>query len=187
MKSIKTIKNEIVLHAPEVITSPLLDVERNFIQHGSVNVFEHSYSVACVGVYIAKRFRIKVDYPSLVRGALLHDYFLYDWHIPDKSHRLHGIYHAKKALYNASRDFELNKIERDIISKHMFPLNIKLPRYKESVIVCIADKICATYETLSSTYLGNENVHKPLRNKLFWFIRYRMRNYALFILILISK
>ena len=39
-------------------------------------------------------------------------------------------------------------IERDIIKKHMFPLNIAFPKYKESLIVCIADKIIALYETV---------------------------------------
>lgn len=83
-------------------------------------------------------------------GALLHDYFLYDWHVPDKSHRWHGFFHAGKALANASRDFTLGKIERDMIASHMFPLNITLPRYRESVILCIADKLCATEETVTA-------------------------------------
>ena len=31
----------------------------------------------------------------------------------------------------------------------MFPLNLTPPRYRESILVCIADKICAVYETFS--------------------------------------
>ena len=30
----------------------------------------------------------------------------------------------------------------------MFPLNLRVPIYKESIILCIADKICATKETI---------------------------------------
>jgi uncharacterized protein len=74
---------------------------------------------------------------------------LYDWHVADKSHRFHGFIHAKCALKNAEQDFSLNPVERDIILKHMFPLNFRLPRYRESIIVTIADKICATREVLS--------------------------------------
>ena len=66
----------------------------------------------------------------------------------DKSNRLHGFTHAKRALKNAEKEFSLNPIERDIIIRHMFPLNIKPPKYRESIIVCIADKISATIETL---------------------------------------
>ena len=84
---------------------------------------------------------------SLVRGALLHDYFLYDWHIADNSHKWHGFKHANTALLNACRDFELNEIEKNMIKTHMFPLNIALPKYRESVILCIADKMCAAKET----------------------------------------
>ena len=53
------------------------------------------------------------------------------------------VFHAKTALKNAVRDFSLNKKERDIIRKHMFPLNLLPPLCRESWIVCLADKICA--------------------------------------------
>ncbi len=104
--------------------------------------------MAYVSFSIAKKFHINCDYNSLIRGALLHDYFLYDWHVSDESHKWHGFSHARMALLNASRDFELTPIEKDIIEKHMFPLNIRLPKYKESYLVTIADKICSSYETI---------------------------------------
>ena len=44
-------------------------------------------------------------------------------------------------------DFGLNKIERNMILAHMFPLNLTLPRYRESVLLCTADKLCALRET----------------------------------------
>ena len=56
--------------------------------------------------------------------------------------------HAHTALRNASRDFTLNAVERDVIARHMFPLNLTPPRYRESVLVCLADKFCAVTETL---------------------------------------
>lgn len=84
-----------------------------------------------------------------MRGALLHDYFLYDWHIKDPNRKAHGFSHAAAALQNAERDFALNAVERDVIARHMFPLNLTPPRYRESILVCIADKICAVYETFS--------------------------------------
>ena len=49
---------------------------------------------------------------------------------------------------NANNDFGLNKIERNMIYTHMFPLNLRIPRYKESIILCLADKIVATKETI---------------------------------------
>ena len=78
---------------------------------------------------------------ALVRGSLLHDFFLYDWHIPEKGRKLHAWNHASVAYENAKKEFELGKIEKDIILKHMFPINISLPKYRESLIVSVADKI----------------------------------------------
>ena len=49
---------------------------------------------------------------------------------------------------NARRDFQLGEIEQDVIQKHMFPLNLKPPKYKESALVCLADKLSALEETI---------------------------------------
>ena len=117
---------------------------KKFIQHGNTNVRQHTTSVAYMAVAIARKTHLKYDYSALVRGALLHDYFLYDWHEPH--HGLHGYTHASKALKNAAADFAISPIEADIIKKHMWPLNIKPPRYREAIIVTIADKICSTKE-----------------------------------------
>ena len=119
-----------------------------YMQHGSTSVFRHSVSVAYVSFWLARQVRLKVEEGTLIRGALLHDYFLYDWHEKDDSHKWHGFYHAKKALRNAQEDFTLNEIERDMILRHMFPLNLTPPHYRESWLLCIADKICSGKETV---------------------------------------
>lgn len=136
------------LYAIDILTSPQMLSEKQFLQHGGVSCYEHSVNVAKKSLAIAKRFSLSVDERSLVRGALLHDYFLYDWH--SKNHpRFHGIYHAEKALRNASAEFSLNTLEKNIIRRHMFPLNLCPPRYREAWIVCLADKLCALEETLT--------------------------------------
>ncbi len=152
----KSIFAELQKYAEDILTSDGMESEKNFIQHGTTSCYEHSVMVACMSVKLADKFGISVDRKSLIRGALLHDYFLYDWHIPDKSHRWHGFTHPAAALKNAERDFQLNKIERNIILRHMFPLNMTPPVYKESMIVCIADKICALQETFSFLYRKKE-------------------------------
>lgn len=144
-------KNEFIFRIKPIIENEKVKRMDKFIQHGSTSCLEHCIAVAYVSFYIAKKFHIACDYNSLIRGALLHDYFLYDWHIKDATHKWHGFHHAKKALNNAVRDFELTTIEKDIILKHMFPLNIKLPRYRESYLVTLADKICSSYETIYGT------------------------------------
>ncbi len=119
----------------------------HYIQHGSTSVFRHSVAVAYVSFWIVRSLRLAVEARTLIRGALLHDYFLYDWHEKDDSHKWHGFYHAGKALRNAMEDFELNEVEQDMIRRHMFPLNPVPPRHVESWVLCIADKICSGGET----------------------------------------
>jgi uncharacterized protein len=145
----KELESFLLDHGQDILASPKMQTEKLFLQHGNVSCFEHSVAVAYMSLRLANRFRIKVDYRSLVRGALLHDYFLYDWHVADRSHRLHGFRHARKALLNARADFILNAKEEDIIVKHMFPLTPSLPKYKESVLVILADKWCAFCETFA--------------------------------------
>lgn len=134
------------------VSAPVLRSEstirtREYTQHGCISCYDHSLAVAFYSLKIANRFRLRCNRESLVKGALLHDFFLYDWHLPDRSHGLHGFTHAKTALHNAAVEFTLDKIERDIILSHMFPLNLKPPLCKESWIVWLVDKACSLAET----------------------------------------
>lgn len=119
-----------------------------YMQHGNVNVYQHCINVVYMSCQIAWMFNLNVNYSSLIRGALLHDYFLYDWHEPSREHRLHGFSHPRKALKNAQEDFELTPIETNIILRHMFPLIPVPPSCLESWIVCVVDKICTMKEIL---------------------------------------
>ena len=131
--------------------SRLLESHR-YMQHGDTSVFRHSVSVAYFSYYLALKMNAPVDIHSLVRGALLHDYFLYDWHQKDSSHRLHGFRHPKTALGNAQRDYHLNWKEKNIIARHMFPLIPVPPQCREAWIVCLADKWCALGETVEPMF-----------------------------------
>lgn len=71
------------LHGGDILKSPGMQIAKENMQHGSVSVFEHSVCVALVCLWLVHRLHLKVNQRALVRGALLHDYFLYDWHTPD--------------------------------------------------------------------------------------------------------
>ncbi len=131
----------------DIIASRGMQAEKGFRQHGAVSTYEHSVDVTRMCLRLSRGLRIRTDQRSLVRGALLHDYYLYDWHEPRTEGGLHAFSHPGKALKNAARDFGLNEIERDMIRCHMFPLTVRPPRFRESAILCLADKICALRET----------------------------------------
>lgn len=132
------------------------------IQHGNTECLVHTVAVVCCALALAKRFRIKVNKNALVRGGILHDYFLYDWHDGKKRRMIHGFTHPHTALRHAEADFKLNSIERDIIKHHMFPLTIIPPKSREGWLICMADKICAIRE---STFFKKDysNIRNTLR------------------------
>ena len=120
---------------------------KGFIQHGSVSTFEHCVSVANLSYAIDKRLGLCSDLKTLLTGAVLHDFFLYDWH--DGVRRWHGFTHAKAACRNAREYFTIDDKTSHVIESHMWPLNIKkLPRSREAWVVCVADKWVSLCETL---------------------------------------
>ena len=94
--------------------------------------------------------------PQLTRGALLHDFFHYDWRVEKpRSGGLHGFEHPREALENAEEDFgPLTRVERDCVLRHMWPLTPVPPRYPESLLVCMADKAVALNESYRSLRQG---------------------------------
>ena len=150
MERFREIQKEIEAEASDILQSSNFRRMKEYLQHGNVTVNTHVLTVARYSVILTDVLHIPCNRKELIRGALLHDYFLYDWHIPDKEkpHRLHGFYHPGVALRNASRDYVLTEREKNIIKRHMWPLTIVPPRYREAWIVTMADKWCSLLETL---------------------------------------
>lgn len=86
---------------------------------------------------------------------MLHDLFLYDWRKPrPDGKKLHAFHHPRTALDNASKIFDLNDKEKDIILKHMWPLTVVPPKYVESFIITLTDKY-ATLEENKQAIMHN--------------------------------
>lgn len=123
---------------------------KDYFHHNS-SIYHHVHDVAYLSYRISKY--LKLDYRSAARGALLHDFFLYDWRnhdVPDlPREKFHGLEHPKIAVANARKHFSINDIEEDIIKKHMWPLTIVPPKYKESYIVSFADKYLSSREFIN--------------------------------------
>ena len=142
----KNIFYELTDLGKDILFSPQYQILFTFRKHGKTTTFEHVLMVAFYSLLKVEKKKIRCDKKSLVRGALLHDYYLYDWH--RKGHpRLHGYRHPGFALKNAQKQFPLNNIEKQIIRRHMFPLTIVPPIRKEARIVCVQDKKCSWRET----------------------------------------
>ena len=133
------------------IVKPLIENEtvqemKKYRQHYETTTFDHCLEVSYYCYKICKKF--KLDYISAAKAAMVHDLFLYDWRKkqPDRK-GLHAFTHPRTSYENACKIMDLNKLQKDMILKHMWPLTIKLPRYIESYILTLVDKYCALSES----------------------------------------
>ncbi len=137
-------------NAKDILRSNNFRKSNDYVQHGTMSVGRHSLDVARYSVTLSKKLGIRCNQKDLVRGALLHDYFLYDWHNRNRENYspLHGFYHPEIALKNAEKEYVLTDRQREIIRKHMWPLTPIPPMCKEAWIVTAADKYCSLLETV---------------------------------------
>ena len=132
--------------------------------HRGSNCYEHSFKVAKHAMKIALRGHKKnLNLETLLIGAILHDYYLYDWRKDRSKLKRHTKSHPYIASENASRDFDISQEIKKIIETHMWPINIKdFPETKEARIVDIADNNVAMCEALTSKRYKEKHRQKYL-------------------------
>lgn len=135
MKSFDSIANEIIY-------SDKYQSLKGENHHG-LSRYDHSIRVAKNTYRLSKR--MKMDYISATRGALLHDYFTNEEYRNTKGMKKYSM-HPVIALNNAIREYDLNPIEENVIVSHMFPMGKVKPNCKESWLVTSVDKGVAIYE-----------------------------------------
>lgn len=120
--------------------------------HRGSNCYEHTFKVvkrAMHHVEISSKKNINSE--IVLVGAILHDYYLYDWRVDRSKRKGHGNNHVQRALENASKDFNISPEVKEVIGTHMWPINIKnYPKSREAKIVSISDKMVALCESLTS-------------------------------------
>lgn len=130
---------------------PELEAMKKNPQHKGNTSFAHCVAVADMSYKMAEMMGLEVDMESLVHGAMMHDFYLYDTKTMPYSDYEHSLVHPKKALENAEKVLPLNDREKNIILSHMWPIpGTPIPRYPEAWLVCLADKICAWQEMYGS-------------------------------------
>lgn len=127
-----------------IVEHPEFQKRKNFLHHEGESVFDHVLEVSYYSYIFCKENGY--DYKSAAIGGILHDFYFKPWQNCKKEKKpffkLHGFVHAKEALENSRKFFPeylTPKIE-NIIVRHMFPLNIMPPRYKEAWVVTMIDK-----------------------------------------------
>ena len=157
-----------------------------FLHHHDLTVWEHSILVSYKSFMVSKYFN--ADSKICAISGLLHDFYPWVWiesedikeldngyymNYRNEKHKFlkqHGFIHGKAASENYIKYFpELeNKKITNTIKRHMFPLTIIPPRYKEGIIVSMIDKINSVHE-LPNVYTTAHIVYKKgikIGNKL---------------------
>lgn len=135
----------------DILENKTVKQMKNYRQHYKTSCFDHCLTASYYCYLYCKKF--KLDYISCSRAAMLHDLFLYDWRKRQDGRKgLHAFTHPKTAHENASKLFNLNDKESDIILKHMWPITFSLPKYRESYILTFVDKYCALNESYKEIY-----------------------------------
>ena len=129
----------------DIIENEMVQEMKQYRQHFNVSCFDHCLYVSYNLYLLCKKH--KLDYVSAARAGLVHDLFLYDWRKRQDGRKgLHAYTHARTAYENAKTIFNLNKKEKDIILKHMWPVTLRIPRYRETFLMTYVDKYFAYSE-----------------------------------------
>ncbi len=132
------------------IIQPILKIEEfnntKKRKHHGITRYDHSMNVAYITYTVCKN--LNLNYKEATFAALIHDFF--NTEVANENGYKRLINHPKIALKNAEKYFELTDLQKDIIAKHMFPLTIGIPKYKESLLVCLIDKYSSVNERVYS-------------------------------------
>ena len=139
-----------------------------FPQHHGSNTLTHCVAVTKRAFDLAERFGWDIDEKELARGAMLHDYYQYKIKDEGLSAYQHGTRHPQIAMEKADKDFHLTKNEKNIIRGHMWPLTFTHPpKYKEAILVSLADKDVATREFARPEIQRVSNIVSNIKDTIF--------------------
>lgn len=130
----------------DLLNDPNILELMNYKHHNSTTRFQHSLNVSYYNYLVCRKLHL--DARAGARAGLFHDLFFYDRkeHTPVKGEGWHGVGHPKVAFFNTSELFSIDQREGDMIIKHMWPLTLSFPRYRESYVITFVDKFCAVAE-----------------------------------------
>jgi uncharacterized protein len=150
----KKMRDDFAVLTADIVQHPVFRKLRH-LRHHAGSLYDHAVAVAFLSYRFSRKWHL--NYRSVARGALFHDFILYDWRKNEgpsgRSWLRYLSEHPGHALANAKSLFAVNAVERDIILKHSWPCSLRIPRYRETVIVCCADKLIILQE-LIDRWLG---------------------------------
>ena len=160
----QALQKEFFFLVRDILCSPEFVRMKQYRSHINSTLYHHSVKVAYLCFLHHKRWGTRIDPAELVRGALLHDFYLYDLHGDGAPHHLHWFKHPQISLDNALLRYpDITEAQRDMIKNHMFPLTPCPPKTKAGWLVCFYDKIAATCDRFGKR-IYKERAKAPRKN-----------------------
>ena len=173
--------DEWFLIVEEVLLHDEFQKRKLFAHHHDMTVWDHSIFVSFKAFLVAKYFG--ADQRVCALAGLLHDFYpqawlynaeleklengkyLKEYNVKKPLFKMHGFIHASEAALNYVKYFPWLEDERitNAIKRHMFPLNIVPPKYKEGYIVTMIDKWNSVHELPSITVVPKNMKKKALK------------------------
>ncbi len=172
--------DEWLLYVEEILLSDEFQKRKLFPHHHNLSVWDHSILVSFKSFVVAKYFGASPRICAI--AGLLHDFYTQAWLYSDELlkiddgkylsefkikkplFKMHGFVHGNDAALNVLEYFPQFNADRIInsIKRHMFPLTIIPPKYREGYIITCVDKLNSVRELPSiSVVSGN------VKNKIF--------------------
>lgn len=170
---ISSIDSSLVLHpmfdewlsiVEDILLSDEFQKRKLFLHHHDMSVWDHSILVSFNSYLVGRYFN--ADLRVCAIAGLLHDFYSQAWlsspeiealdggkyavSLKQKKSlfKMHGFVHASDAAKNYVKYYPELEDKRitNSIKRHMFPLNIVPPRYKEGFIITMIDKWNSVHE-----------------------------------------
>ena len=149
-----TLHEEYMSYTKDILMNKDVMQLKNYKHHLVTSRFQHSLNVSYYNFLLCKLLHMNAK--SAARAGLLHDLYFYNKKTKPKC-GFHLTKHPQIALANAMQHFTLTKMEIDMISTHMWPITNHMPHYKETIVICMIDKMCAIMEIINGSWIISKN------------------------------
>ncbi|MBE6720112.1 MAG: HD domain-containing protein [Ruminococcaceae bacterium] len=131
----------------DLLRNDLVRSMNKYHHHREVSTHFHSVYVSYNVLKVCEKLSVQKEH-EIVRAALLHDFYLYEWYT-EKHDENHIYYHPKESVKNIEKYIgTLSPLQKNMILSHMFPTTKVMPKYAGSWILTLTDKRCATADYL---------------------------------------
>ena len=134
----------------DILENKMVQQMKNYRQHYETTCFEHCLIASYFCYMYCKKHNL--DYISCARAAMVHDLFLYDWRKRINGRKgLHAFTHPFTAYENASKLFNLNAKEKDIITPEFKAAGNKIVKFeisKDQYDKPVYDEIMKLYDEI---------------------------------------